>query len=305
MVVFLNGTFVPEEEACIPARDRGFLLGEALFETLRADEGRAALLDAHLDRLFEGAALLGIPIPLPRTAFEGILSALLERNALTEAVLRITLSRGPGGRGLLPPESPEPTLLMTAHPTPPFHPALFRGIRATLLDLPYPHYGPLSRCKTTNMLPHLLGARIARGRGADEGFYLRADGLLLEGTASNLFLVDRAGVVRTPPEDLGILPGTMRRWIVSLLRALGLPVAETPVGKGDLFRAEEVFRTNALVVAEPVTLIDGAPVGKGRHELLRQLRAAYRERVAFPKGETSLGARPDAAYDGASEKVGG
>ncbi len=277
--VFLDGEFLSAQDARIPVWDRGFLLGDALFETLRIHEGRALQREAHLARLFRGAALLEIPLPLGRTALEAVIDRVIAENALTDGALRITLSRGVG-EGFLPSGVPRPTLLVSARPLAPFHPALFRRIGATLLDSPLPPFGPLSGCKTTNRLPHLLGALTARKRRVAEAFFVGAGGTLLEGTVSNLFLVDAEGVVKTPPVTAGILPGTVRAAMITLCRALGIPLSETRIVREDLFHATEVFRTNALVIAEPVSTIDDVPVGRRGATTCLRLRAAYREAIA-------------------------
>ena len=114
--VWLNGIIVPEHEARIAPDDRGLLLGDGLFETLRVSGGRPLRLDRHLARLRAGAEILGLPVPLDDAEFAAAMAALLARRGLSEASLRLTLTRGPAPRGLLPPAEPTPTMLLTPLP---------------------------------------------------------------------------------------------------------------------------------------------------------------------------------------------
>ena len=110
MNVFINGRILPEEDALIRASDRGFTLGDGIFETMRAQAGRIHCLDAHLERLRRSAERLRIPLPLGFSELPGALTNTLVANNLDsgDAALRLTLTRGPGPRGLPPPAKPDP-----------------------------------------------------------------------------------------------------------------------------------------------------------------------------------------------------
>jgi branched-chain amino acid aminotransferase len=118
MHLWLNGRLLPAAEARIDPSDRGLLLGDGLFETMRAAGGRLPLLPRHMARLLDGAVLLGLPAPSEETVADAA-RALLAAEGLAVAAVRLTLTRGPGPRGLLPPDEPAPTLLLTAAPLPP------------------------------------------------------------------------------------------------------------------------------------------------------------------------------------------
>lgn len=119
MKVWLNGALVPAEEARIDPADRGFTLGDGLFETIRVAAGRPRHLDRHLARLAGGAADLGIPLPMGELEIAAGIASLLAETGVAEASVRLTLTRGPAPRGLLLPDAPRPTLLATAAPASP------------------------------------------------------------------------------------------------------------------------------------------------------------------------------------------
>ena len=118
MVVFLNGRFLPEADAFVPINDRGFLLGDGLFETTRVANGRPFRLAQHLDRLTRGADFLKIKVPYSSREIQRFVSELIEKNNLPESVLRITMTRGPGSRGYSLRGASLPTLAMTLHTLP-------------------------------------------------------------------------------------------------------------------------------------------------------------------------------------------
>ena len=118
MVVFLNGQFLPEAEAVVPVNDRGFLLGDGLFETLRVVNGKPFRFAQHLERMMRGADFLKIKPPFTPKELEQFAARLIEQNQMPDAILRVTLTRGPGERGYSSKGADRPTLVMTLHPAP-------------------------------------------------------------------------------------------------------------------------------------------------------------------------------------------
>ncbi|MBF0093655.1 MAG: aminotransferase class IV family protein [Alphaproteobacteria bacterium] len=254
MQVYLNGILTPDALTRIDPSDRGFTLSDGLFETLRVRAGIPQRLDAHLKRLRAGASLLGLPVPLDDDALTEALISTAAANGLADAVLRLTLTRGPAPRGLLPPGSPSPTLLIVAGPPPPPAGPLY-AVVATVTRRN--EHSPLSRCKCLAVLDNVLARREAAERGAEDAILLNTAGRLAETTIANLFLVI-GGRVMTPPVEEGALPGVRRAEVISRLDAV-----ETPLDPGDLPRAEEAFVTNALGV-RPLVAVNERPVGDGR-----------------------------------------
>jgi branched-chain amino acid aminotransferase len=261
-MIFLNGRILPRGEASLDPRDRGFLLGDGLFETLSCHAGQAVWMDEHLARLEAGAGVLGIPLPIPIDEIRLGARRVLEANGLNkaDAALRITLSRGPGPRGLLPPENPEPTLMITAAALQrrPLAPA-----SAIIATTRRNEHSPLANLKTLNYLDSVLARHEAAERGADEALLLNTAGRLASASAANLFLV-RDGRLLTPPAAEGILPGITRALVLEIAGDLGIEAAETPLGREDLCSAQEAFVTNSLIELRPLVRVEDRAIGDGQ-----------------------------------------
>lgn len=277
-MIFLNGQLVPRAGPSIDAADRGLLLGDGLFETLPSHDGHPNRLEAHLARLEAGAAVLSIPTPLSLGALEQGVTDTLAANGLAEgdAVLRITLTRGPGQRGLLPPADPEPTLLITAarpaHAAPEALTAIIASTRRNELS-------PLAQLKSLNYLDNVLARMEAAKRGADEALLMNTAGRLASASSANLFLL-RNRTLLTPPPSEGVLPGVTRAAVLALAEALDLSAVETPLQRDDLARADEAFLTNSLMGVRPLIKVDDRPVGVGEPgPVTRRFQEAYRKSV--------------------------
>ncbi len=248
--VHLNGRLVEAAEARIDPADRGFLLADGLFETLRAYGGRPFRLPEHLARPAAGAATLELPMP-PGAEIAAAVGETLAANGFAEASIRITLTQGPGPRGLLPPREAKPTLLVAAHSLPASQPA---PVSACLAGARRNEHSPLSRLKTLGYLDNVLALREAAAAGFDEAILLNTAGRIAGGSRSNLFLV-LEGVVATPPASEGVLPGIARQTVLELARAEGIPLEERALPASDLERAEEVFLTNSLIEVAPLAAL--------------------------------------------------
>ena len=197
--VWLNGRLLPEAEAGLSIFDRGFTLGDGIFETLRVCEGRPLWLDDHLARFQHGAGVLGIPLPFEDRAIRRGLAELIEASGHQQASLRLTLSRGPSrARGLWPPASPAtPTLLAVVSPFPGTGRPPLRLIVAGTVRRN--EHSPLSLIKSLNYGDNILARREADSRGADDALMMNGQGRITCGTVGNIFL-RFAGVWVTPPD---------------------------------------------------------------------------------------------------------
>ncbi|MGF6230138.1 branched-chain amino acid aminotransferase [Inquilinus ginsengisoli] len=250
---WLNGRLLAAAAARIDPADRGFTLGDGLFETIRVRDGAAVWLDRHLARLAEGSAALGIPARFGDAALAEACAAVIAAEAIEAGVLRLTVSRGAGPRGVLPPAAPSPTVLIAGHAgLPPQSPVALVVARGTCRN----QASPLSRVKSLNYLDAVLARREAAERGADDAVMLNTAGRVAETSIANLFArIDGAWV--TPPVAEGALPGIMR---AEVLARLG--VAERPLAVADLQQAEALLLTNALSIRAVGQLEDRAlPAG--------------------------------------------
>lgn len=254
----------------IPADDRGFTLGDGLFETVLARQGELVRLEAHLDRLTGGCAALGLPAP-DRTAAERLMRQALEGASLggQRAAVRLTLTAGSGGRGLERPAQPKPRLVATAAAAPrPEAPA--RLITATVRRN---DQSPASRLKTLSYLDNVLARAEARAAAADEALMLNTRGELACAAAANLFWIAE-GRLFTPALACGVLAGVARAQALACAAQLGVETCEARAAPEALATAEAVFLTNALIGARPVAQLDGRAFAP--HPLVERLAAELR-----------------------------
>jgi branched-chain amino acid aminotransferase len=288
--VWIDGQLAPADALHLSAFDRGFQLGDGVFETLRAKAGRPTEIGAHLARLRSSAKGLGID--LPGTVEEDVaagIARLLEAEDLAgpagDAAIRVTVSRGAFfGRGLLPPADaePTPTVVVQAWPvTPPPAGHIERGIRLVTSQVRRDPSSPLGSLKTTSRADHVYAKLEAKRAGADDALFLTIDGHLSEATTANLFLV-RGTSLATPSLACGILAGTTRDWILAWGAGVGLQPAEELLLPGDLAAADEAFLSSSVAGILPVTAVDGQAIGSGSPGP-RTLRAR-RDREAFVAG---------------------
>ncbi|MEE9305093.1 MAG: aminotransferase class IV [bacterium] len=283
MIIYLNGEYVPAEEARVSVFDRGFLYGDGIYETLRVYGGRVFKLEEHLVRLERSAQLIRMDPPLSREAFAEAIDTCLKVNDLSDALVRIGVSRGEASEPGLDPALVvgPPTVVIAPRPFEPYPEAMYEaGIRAAVVSVrrnPTEALNPA--IKSTNFLNNILAKMEALGAGADEAIMLNTDGHIAEGTTTNIFWV--AGeTLCTPPLEAGVLDGVTRSVTITLAEDLDYQFLEVLRGRSALEEAEEVFVTSTSYEIMPVTSIDGKPVGSGRAgpmslELLSKFRGLY------------------------------
>ncbi len=293
--VWVDGRLLAAEERHISAFDRGFQLGDGVFETLRAHAGHGAELDRHLARLRHSAEGLGIALPdeaesLIRAGLAELLTAEGLDGPDGDAAVRVTVSRGSfRGRGLLPAgEDVRPTIVVQAWPVSPPSPGhLQRGLHLVTSAVRRDPANPLAALKTTSRADYVFARLEARRAGADDALFLTVGGCLSEATSANLFVV-RAMDLSTPGLDCAILPGTTRDWVLHWAPGVGLDARERCLRPDDLATADEAFLSSSVAGILPVTWVDGRPIGAGAPGpwtlRARADREAYIERIAEAAG---------------------
>ena len=280
--VWLNGQLVRGEQAAISVFDRGARDGGAIFETLRVYGGAPFAWDRHMERLVLSAAELGFPVPPAPSRLREAVAEVLAAESLRDAVVRITVTRGiAGGRPVRTGAWVEAEALggrlwagkRTAH-SPDGGPA---GARVIVSQTAF-GAGWIARHKTTSRLAWDLAREEARAAGADEALLVSSTGEVLEGAASNLFVVLPGGDVITPPLAVDVLPGVTRAIVLLLCAELGIVAREAVVRLDSLHLADEVFLTNSVQEVLPVASVAGRAV-PARATSLRLL-AAYQRAVA-------------------------
>jgi len=288
--VWVDGQLLPAAGAHVSAFDRGFQLGDGIFETLRARGGHVAELDEHLARLARSAE--GLDIELPAATDERIRAGIREllqvedlAAAAADASIRITVTRGAYlGRGLLPPSGgATPTIAIQAWPVvppPPGH--LSEGLHLVVSAVRRDPESPLATLKTTSRADYVHARLEARRAGADDALFLTTDGHVSEATSANIFAV-RDDELATPDLACAILPGTTRGWILGWAPSAGLHPVESWLTTRDLAEADEAFICSSVAGILPVTRFEGRPIGTGRPGPITLRARADRE--AFIRGE--------------------
>jgi branched-chain amino acid aminotransferase len=281
MLVYVNGAFVPKNEAKVSVFDHGYLYGDGIYETMRGYQGTLFLLDKHLGRLQHSAASIFLKLPLPLDQIGDALKESLVKNGLGDAYVRIQISRGPGDIGLDPGLCPEPTMVIVAKPFtdyPADHYA--RGVSTAIVATRRNHPLALNpSIKATNFLNNILAKIEAIRAGAYEAIMLNWEGYVAEGTISNIFHV-KSGALFTPSLKTGILEGVTRGLVLELARRERIETRETLVLPRDLLDADECFITNTTMEIMPVTRIDDRSVGSGSPgPITTVLHQAYKREV--------------------------
>ena len=275
---FVNGVRQSDTAFGISPRDRGLMLGDGLFETMRAHGGTIFKLDRHLDRLRRGLAALAIAEP--HGLREWILTAV-DAAADTDASVRLTVTRGAGAAGVAPPADAEPTVIVAVNPMPSFPPHVYeKGLHAVIASGRRNERAMTAGLKTLAYADAIAAWLEAQRARKDEAVFLDTEEHCSEATASNLFIVT-GGVLVTPPLSCAALPGITRATVLDLARERSIGVAERPFGETDLIGADEAFLTSSLRGIAPLVTVGGAPIGSGAPgALTRRMATAYAVHVA-------------------------
>lgn len=259
--VFLNDHWQPKEEARISVFDHGLLYGDGVYEGLRAYAGRVFMIDAHLQRLKRSARCLGIDLPKTIHEITALIEQGMKRNNVSNAYIRLLVTRGIGPIGPDPTPCCDPQLIMMVRDIPPLHGQRQGGIRVALSSVRRCGVdSATAQIKSLNYLPTILGKREANRMGVDDVILLDPRGFVAEAPVANVFIV-RDGEVLTPSRASGILEGVTRAVVMDELRKSGVPVAEKDLTPYDLSVAEEMFLTGTHAEIVPVAEYNGARVG--------------------------------------------
>ncbi|MBZ5710290.1 aminotransferase class IV [Nannocystis pusilla] len=282
--VFLStiGRPLDPADAAVPVLDRGFLFGDAVFETLRTAGGRPVAWTAHTERLRRSAAGIGLELPWSDAELRARVDATHADTGNADSLVRIVVTRGVGPLMLDPRRAVTPTLAVLAVPLDlPDEAGYVRGLRARIVDVTRVPATALDPAfKTANYLPNIQALRQALAAGDDEAILINPAGVVAEGATSNVFAVLQ-GVVYTPPVDTGILPGITRAAVLDLAGKLGISAQESALHPFDVRCADEVFLTSSVRGPIAVTSVDGHPIAAGTEgPLTARIRRAYADTLA-------------------------
>ncbi len=258
--VYLNGEFVSLAEACVPVMDRGFLFGDGVYELIPVYGGHPFRLLQHMERLDNSLRSIRMENPLQPDAWERIIARLTGSTSEVDQLLYLQVTRGVDWtRNHLFPQAVEPTVFVMAWTAGPRDPDIAdKGLAAVVLEDNRWH-----RCniKATALLGNVLLRQVAQDAGAAEAILVR-DGLVTEGSSTNPFVV-RDGEILTPPANNCLLRGITRDLVLELARGANMPCAERHITRNELETADELWISSSSREVQPVTLLDGEPVGEG------------------------------------------
>ena len=262
-IVFLNNVFVSEKKAKININDRGFLLGDGLFETIRAYKGHVLFLDKHYNRLINSAELLHIPFRIKLNNLKKIISELLTINHRNhqESIIRITLTRGAGGRGLKFIKNIKPTILITAVP---WTPVFKQKLKTFISSIKRNEHSLLASLKSLNYLENIMARHEAESKGYDEALFLNSKGYVTEAASANLFFVNKKNQLLIPPIKAGILPGITREIIIQLAKNNRISVKEKAIKLNQLNDIKEMFLANSIIGLVPIISVNQQIIGSGK-----------------------------------------
>jgi len=279
-IAYVNGRFVPQGEAMVHIEDRGYQLADAVYEVWALFGGKLADAEGHFARLERSLSELSIPMPMSRRALTLVLREAVRRNRVREGTVYLQVSRGVAPRDHAFPEGEvRPAVVITVKQVDRAAVEARAAKGIAVVTTPENRWG---RCdiKTVGLLPNALAKQKAKEAGAGEAWFVDELGFVTEGAASNAWILDAEGRLRTRDTNANILRGITRRTLMDVLAAEGLSVDERPFTPDEAVAAKEAFVTGAGALVLPVVAVDGKPVGDGRPgPLAMRLRRLYIERA--------------------------
>lgn len=279
--IYISGKLYDKADAKISVFDHGLLYGDGVFEGIRAYSGRVFRLERHVDRLYASARVIHLEIPMAKEAMAAAITETLSTNKLTNAYIRVVVTRGAGSLGLDPRRTTDPqviiiTDLISLYPEELYEHGLKIITAATIRSHPNT-VNP--RVKSLNYLNNILAKIEGTNAGCLEALMLNHKGEVAECTGDNIFLI-RSGEVHTPSIDSGILEGITREAVIELAREAGLTVVERTMDRYDVYTADECFLTGTAAELIPVVECDGRPIGTGKPgPITRDLLQRFRKLV--------------------------
>ena len=260
-IAYVNGEFLPLEQATVRVEDRGFQFADGIYEVVRTYGGKPFATDAHLARLFRSLEAIELKVSLTGEQLKSIIEEGVRRAGFAEEIVYLQITRGcaPRHRGM--PKDAKPTIVMTVRQLP--APAMKLPANGmAVITLPEFRW---ARCdiKSIALLPSVLAYQAAKKAGANDAIFIQEDETVNEATAGNVFLVSQ-GRLRTPPKSTHILAGVTRDKLLEAARAAGIETVEERIAKSDLYSADEIFLTSTTSEVAPVVTVDGKQIGSGK-----------------------------------------
>jgi branched-chain amino acid aminotransferase len=287
--IWLDGKLVPKAEATVSVYDHGLLYGDGVFEGIRVYGGRIFKMGQHLERLWQSAERIRLSIPFSREEMAAAMRETVAANGLSDAYIRLVVTRGAGTLGLDPRKCPRACVFCIADSIQLYPEELYRkGMKVIVANRPRIPVACLDpSIKSLNYLNNILAKLEAIDANVLEAIMLNTEGWVAECTGDNIFGIRAAGpgghgVIFTPPTSAGLLNGITRRFVIEVLApALGYPVEQRLFRLEELYDADEVFLTGSAAEIIGVSAIGEHTIGSGVvGPVTKALEAEFRRRVA-------------------------
>lgn len=277
-LVYLNGAFIPADEATISINDRGFLFGDSVYEVIAAHDGHLALMDRHMRRLRNSAGAIDLPYDFDLNPLEPVIEEGIRRAPSGDALVYIQITRGVAPRAHLAPVGIKPTVLITFRPRPRVSPEQ-RQAGVAIMTAREDRWAHCS-IKSTNLLPNVLSKTRAVEQGYYDSVFVGSDGTVRETSAANIFLV-KGGRLGVPVRNDAVLHGITQEVILECAARIGIPTEERPFTVQELYEADEAFLSSTAIEVLPVSSVDDRSICVGRPGSITQaLYDAYRALVS-------------------------
>ena len=281
MKIYLDGRFVDDADAKVSVFDHGLLYGDGVFEGIRLYGGNVFRLEEHLERLEYSAKAILLALPLTRAELSWVVCESCRQNNLTDAYIRLVVTRGVGDLGLSPWLCAKPTVFCIASKIS-LYPQEHYDNGLAIVTVPTRRIGPAAlppTIKSLNYLNNILGKIEAKQFGALEAIMLNEQGYVAECTADNIFIVHKGEII-TPGASQGALKGITRGSMFAIAKDIGVPIREADMTRYDVWCADECFLTGTGAEVIPVVKLDGREIGTGKPgPITQRVLASFRKRV--------------------------
>ncbi len=263
--VYIGGKLYEKADARISVFDHGLLYGDGVFEGIRSYNNRVFRLEKHVERLYDSAKAIHLQIPMSQADMCQAVVDTLKANSLTDAYIRLIVTRGAGSLGLDPRKTTDPQIIIITDSISLYPPELYEhGLKIVTAGTMRNHPAALNpRIKSLNYFNSILAKIEGTNAGCLEALMLNHKGEIAECTGDNIFLV-RKGELHTPSIDAGILEGITREAVMELATKSGIKVVERAMDRHDVYTADECFLTGTAAEVIPVVECDARPIGAGQ-----------------------------------------
>jgi D-alanine transaminase len=274
-IAYVNGRYVTHAKASVHIEDRGYQFADGVYEVCEVAYGYIMDMTGHLNRLNRSLSELGIAWPMSRKTLEIVIREVIRRNRVVNGLVYLQVTRGVAGRDFLFPPDTKPSLVVTARKVDPAVAAKRAESGIKIITVPENRWDRVD-IKSVGLLPNVLAKQKAKEAGAQEAWFVDADGIVKEGGSSNAWIVTRDGSLVTRPAEHGILRGITRTTLFDVAAKLGLKIEERGFSVAEAKAAREAFISSATTIAMPVVAIDGEPIANGHPgSVVLSLRQAF------------------------------